>query len=168
MIKDDYSVNWFQRMLQKAMVLRPASWLAARQFHHIDPLAYRLSGNRFTMVSLLGGLPVLTLTTTGAKSGQKRRVPLIGIPDGDKIVLIASNFGKTTHPAWYHNLCANPNVEVTIGRKRGSYIARDARDEEYGPYWEKAVSYYGGYNAYKKHSGGRKIPIVVLTPVEKV
>jgi len=120
------------------------------------------------MVSLLGGLPVLTLTTTGARSGRKRDVPLIGIPDGIRIIVIASNFGKTNHPAWYYNLSANPEVEVTIGRRKGKYIAREAIEEEYDAYWEKAVSYYGGYDAYKKRTGGRKIPIIVLSPLEKV
>jgi deazaflavin-dependent oxidoreductase (nitroreductase family) len=168
MIKDDKSIYWFQRLLHKTFGLRPASWLAARTFHHIDPMVYKLSGSRFTMVSLLGGLPVLTLTTTGARSGRKRDVPLIGIPDGIRIIVIASNFGKTNHPAWYYNLSANPEVEVTIGRRKGKYIAREAIEEEYDAYWEKAVSYYGGYDAYKKRTGGRKIPIIVLSPLEKV
>jgi deazaflavin-dependent oxidoreductase (nitroreductase family) len=168
MAKDDKSINWFQRLLHKTFTLRPASWLAARTFHHIDPVVYRSSGNRFTMVSLLGGLPVLVLTTTGARSKQKRDVPLIGIPDGNRIIVIASNFGKSYHPAWYYNLSADPEVEVTVGRRKGKYIARDAVDGEYDAYWEKAVSYFGGYDAYKKRSGGWKIPVVVLTPVEEV
>jgi deazaflavin-dependent oxidoreductase (nitroreductase family) len=157
----------FQRLIYKAVASRPASWLGARTFHLIDPLVYRLSGSRFTLVSLLGGLPVLILTTTGAKSGQKRDVPLIGIPDEDRIILIASNFGKTYHPAWYHNLRANPEVEVTVGRNKSTYIARVAMDEEYDAYWEKALSYYEGYDAYKRRTGGRKIPIVVLTPFDE-
>jgi deazaflavin-dependent oxidoreductase (nitroreductase family) len=167
MIKDENSIHWFQRLPQKVIAIRPVSWFAARTLHHIDPLVYGLSGRRFTLVGLLGGLPVLTLTSTGARSGKKREVPLIGIPDGDRIILIASNFGKTYHPAWYHNLRANPEAEVAIGRKKGKYLAREAVDEEYNAYWQKAVSYFVGYDAYRKRTGGRKIPIVILTPVKE-
>ena len=165
-MSDDYSVYWFQRLIQKATSYRPTLWVASRIFHHLDPIVYKMSGGRFTMVSVLGGLPVLTLTTTGAKSGQKRDVPLVGIPDGDNLIVIASNWGQKHHPGWYYNLQANPEVEVTIDRTTSDYIARDATDAEYDAYWEKAVSVSRNYDAYKKRTGGRKIPIVVLTPVK--
>ena len=109
---------------------------------------------------------MITLTTTGAKSGKKRSVPLIGIPDGDKIILIASNWGQSSHPSWYYNLRANSRVEVTSGRTKGDFIAREARGEEYDTYWKTAVTVYGGYDVYKRRNGGLKIPVIVLTPFE--
>jgi deazaflavin-dependent oxidoreductase (nitroreductase family) len=132
----------------------------------MDRLVYRLSDGRFTAVSLLGGLPMITLTTTGAKSGRKCCVPLIAIPDGDNVLLIASNWGKKRHPAWYYNLRANARVEVEMGGEKGDFIACEAADAEYDAYWGKAVSIFGGYDAYKERTGGREIPIIVLTPAE--
>jgi deazaflavin-dependent oxidoreductase (nitroreductase family) len=113
---------------------------------------------------LLTGLPVITLTTTGAKSGKKRSVPLIGIPDGDNYIVIASNWGQKHFPAWYHNLTANPRVAITRDHQSGRYIARETTGEEYDTYWKTAVEMYAGYAAYKRRTGGRRIPIVMLTP----
>jgi deazaflavin-dependent oxidoreductase (nitroreductase family) len=133
--------------------------------HHIDRVFFDLSNGRHTAVNLFFGLPVVTLTTVGAKSGLKRSVPLIGIPDGDRIVVIASNWGQERHPSWYHNLIANPRVQLAIEQTERDYTAREATGKEYDDYWARAVSIYGGYDAYKKRTGGRRIPIVVLAPV---
>jgi deazaflavin-dependent oxidoreductase (nitroreductase family) len=113
---------------------------------------------------LLVGLPIITLTTTGARSGLRRSVPLVGIPDGDKIILIASNWGQKRHPAWYYNLLANPGVRVSHDSTARDYIAREAKGEEYAYYWNKAVSANAGYSAYRQRTGGREIPVIVLTP----
>jgi deazaflavin-dependent oxidoreductase (nitroreductase family) len=91
-------------------------------------------------------------------------VPLVGIPDGERLVLIASNFGQAHHPAWYHNLKKNPQATVTIGTHTGDYAAHEAQGAEYARLWQKAVSLYSGYAAYKERTGGRAIPIIVLTP----
>jgi deazaflavin-dependent oxidoreductase (nitroreductase family) len=63
----------------------------------------------------LEGRHLLLLTTTGAKSGQRRTTPLMYIPDGDRLIVIASNIGAAKHPDWYHNLVANPHVTVEVG-----------------------------------------------------
>lgn len=167
-MNEDRSVLFWQSSLRKVFSLRPASWVAARTLHHMDRLVYRLSDGRFTAVSLLGGLPMITLTTTGAKSGLERSVPLIGIPDGENIILIASNWGQRRHPNWYHNLRANPQVKASSNRLNGDYIAREAVGAEYDAYWQKAVSMFGGYDGYKERSGNREIPLIVLTPDENL
>ncbi|MFN2134380.1 MAG: nitroreductase/quinone reductase family protein [Candidatus Promineifilaceae bacterium] len=143
---------------------RPAAWLFSRTFPSIDPWFYRLTGGRSTLAGALMGLPVIMLTTTGAKSGLQRSVPLIGIPDGEKIVVIASNWGKKPFPSWYLNLRANPNVQVTTRGETRDYLAEEAAGETYETYWKKAVSLYGGYEAYKRRTGGRRIPVIVLKP----
>ena len=107
---------------------------------------------------------MITLTTIGAKSGQLRTVPLVGIPDGDRWVVIASNFGQAHHPAWYYNLKQHPQATVTQHGRTGDYVAAAASGEEYDRLWQKAVSLYAGYAAYKTRTGGREIPIIVLTP----
>ena len=163
-MKHASSPKWWQRVNRKIGSLAPVSRVAAKSMHHFDRLIFDLSDGRHTAVSLLLGLPVVTLTTVGAKSGVKRSVPLIGIPDGEKIVLIASNWGQKRHPAWYHNLSANPHVSLTYDQKEHDYIAHEATGPEYDYYWDKAASIYGGYNAYRTRSGQRRIPVIVLEP----
>jgi deazaflavin-dependent oxidoreductase (nitroreductase family) len=153
-------------LLQRAVRGIASTALGARLLvpfaHRADRAALHLSGGRTTAVGLLAGLPLVWLTTTGAKSGQKRRVPLVGIPDGDTIVLVASNFGQGHHPGWYHNLRAHPQASVSIGSSDATYVAHEAAGAEYDRLWQKAVALYGGYAAYKTRTGGRQIPIMVL------
>ena len=157
--------NWWQRSLQAVAGSRPGAWFSSRTLPTLDRALYRLSSGRFTATSAIGGVPIVMLTTTGAKSGQPRTVPLIAIPDGDDIVLIASNWGGTNHPAWYLNLRAHPQAMVVFyGQPAKSYVAREASGNEREAHWQKAVSIYRGYDAYKRRTGGREIPIMVLTP----
>jgi deazaflavin-dependent oxidoreductase (nitroreductase family) len=152
-----------QRIFQQFFTLRPISWLMARLLPHADTLLLRLSGGKLTF-SQFSGLPIIELTTTGARSGKYRTVPLTGLPDDDKYVLIASNFGQAHYPAWYHNLKANPECTVKKGRCTKVYIAREASEREHEYYYDMAISYYIGYTAYKKRAKNRKIPVMVLEP----
>ncbi len=104
--------NIFQRSIQRFAATSLGSKLFIPTAHRADRIVLRLSGGRTTLVGLTTGLPVITLTTIGAKSGQLRTVPLVGIPDGDRWVVIASNFGQAHHPAWYYNLKKNPQATV--------------------------------------------------------
>lgn len=156
--------SWWQRVNRKLGSLRPVSWISARSMHHIDRFVYDLSDGQHTAVGLLLGLPVITLTTIGARSGRPRSVPLIGIPDDDRILLIASNWGQERHPAWYHNLRANPQVRVASNGAEGHYDAHETEGAKKEALWRHAVSAYGGYEMYKKRNGGREIPVILLTP----
>ncbi len=152
-----------QRFFQQIFALQPVSWLMARILHHADTLLLRLTGGKLTFAQF-SGLPIIALTTTGAKTGKRRTIPLTGLPDGDKYALIASNFGQKQYPAWYHNLKANPECTVTKDERSGVYLAREAEGQEYNRYFDMAVSYYIGYAAYKKRAKNRKIPVMVLEP----
>jgi len=157
--------NWWQRSLQAVAGSRPGAWFSSRTLPTLDRALYRLSSGRFTVTSATGGVPIIMLTTTGAKSGQPRTVPLIAIPDGDNIVLIASNRGGANHPAWYLNLRAHPQATVVFyGQSAKLFVAREATGAERDAYWRKAVGIYLGYAGYKQRTGGREIPIMVLTP----
>src|SRR5947209_1572003 len=79
---------------------------------HLDRPIHRLTRGRHTMGSLLSGLPVVMLTTTGARSGKPRTVPILGIPVQGGVAVIASNWGQQHHPSWYHNLRAHPEAQV--------------------------------------------------------
>ncbi len=156
--------NWLQKAVQRVAATTWGARLLIPTAHNADRLVLRLSGGRTTAVGLLAGLPLVTLTTIGAKSGQMRSVPLVGIPDGEKLVLVASNFGQAHHPAWYHNLIKYPQATITMNGQTADYAARAAEGEEYDRYWRQSVNLYAGYAAYKTRSGGRRIPILVLTP----
>jgi deazaflavin-dependent oxidoreductase (nitroreductase family) len=110
---------------------------------------------------------VVRLTTTGAKTGIERTVPLVGLRDGEEWVLIASNWGRDEHPAWYHNLRANPEVRLGHEGQTGRYVARVTTGGERDAYLELASEAYVGYDLYRRRSGDRSIPVVVLTPAPR-
>lgn len=112
-----------------------------------------------------GSMPVLELTTVGRKSGQARSVMLTSpIQDGETIVIVASKGGEDSHPAWYLNLVANPEVEVAYaGAPKRPYAARVASAEERAELWPKVTSSYDNYAGYQRKTD-REIPLVLLTP----
>lgn len=154
------------RAVQRVASTERGARLLARVAHHLDRWALRLSGERASLTSALAGLPIVWLTTTGAKTGQPRRSPLVGLVDGDRVVVIASNFGQTHYPAWYHNLRAHPQAQVTLNGQTRTYTAREATGAEREGYWQQALAVYPGYAAYAQRVGNRHIPVMVLTPVE--
>lgn len=152
------------RMVQRLAATRWATWLLSRTLRLIDTPILKVSRNRASLTSFLTGLPVVVLTTTGARSGLERTTPLVGVPDDRSVILVASNFGSSSHPAWYHNLHARPEARLEIDGEAGEFIAREASGEEYERCWRKAVELYSGFEAYRKKAGGRRIPIVILSP----
>ena len=107
---------------------------------------------------------MLLLDHVGAKSGAKRTSPLLYVPDGDDVFVIASKGGFPKHPAWFHNLMANPDTTVQIGSEHRPVHARVANPEERKRLWPLAVKTYHGYADYQARSGGREIPVVILEP----
>jgi F420H(2)-dependent quinone reductase len=107
---------------------------------------------------------MLLLDHVGAKSGTLRTSPLLYVEDGADLAIVASKGGFPKHPAWFHNLVANPDTFVQVGPERRAVHAREARPEERDRLWQLAVNSYGGYRDYAVHSKGREIPLVVLEP----
>ncbi len=107
---------------------------------------------------------MLLLDHTGAKSGTRRTSPLLYVRDGDDLVVIASKGGFPKHPAWYHNLTANPDTTVQVGSRKLTVHARTAKPEERERLWKLAVDSYPGYDDYAARSKGREIPLVILEP----
>jgi len=128
-------------------------------FPAIDKRLMPLTGGRLR-VGL--GQPILLLHARGAKSGQLRVTPLLYTQHGEKIILIASKAGAVAHPAWYHNLVANPDVEVEIAGKRRPVRARIAEGAERDELWAVVNDHYNGYDKYQERAGERVIPVVVL------
>lgn len=144
----------------------PVEELLARTLHRVDLLLMRVTGGRVSLPGVLVGLPVVRPTTVGAKTGKERTVPVLGIRDGETWILVASNFGAERHPAWYHNLRADPTVELAHDGRTEEYVAREATGTEREEYWERAVEVYPDYERYRETAGDRRIPVVVLTPTD--
>jgi deazaflavin-dependent oxidoreductase (nitroreductase family) len=158
--------NLFRRVVRTTAAWPPVSWFYARTLHHIDRLVYRSTRGRATFVSWVAGLPVVMLTTTGAKSGRRHTLPLLGLPDGDRLVVIASNYGQYRNPAWYHNLCANPRATCTFEGKTREMVARELEGEERERNYNRGIEIYPGWTQYRKRASHRRIPVIELTPVE--
>lgn len=107
------------------------------------------------------GVPVLILTTTGRRSGEKRPVPLIYQPYEDKFLVVASKGGADEPPLWFRNLEADPDVEVQVKADRFAARARTATSEEKPDMWRTMAAVWPDYDAYQKKTS-REIPVVVL------
>jgi deazaflavin-dependent oxidoreductase (nitroreductase family) len=125
---------------------------------------YQRTGGR--LGHTIPGVPgkMLLLDHVGAKSGVKRTSPLLYVKDGKDLVVVASKGGFPKHPAWFHNLKANPDTTVQVGSQVLPVHARVATPEERERLWKMAVEAYHGYEDYAVRSKGREIPLVVLEP----
>jgi deazaflavin-dependent oxidoreductase (nitroreductase family) len=126
---------------------------------------YRRSGGKIG--GHIPGWPearIALVNHTGAKSGAKRTSPLMYLEDGDSIVVMASKAGQSTHPAWFHNLKANPDTTIQIGSVVREVRARIATSEEHDRLLSKLVEIYPGTAFYQRNAKGRKIPIVIFDP----
>jgi len=131
---------------------------------HLHAPVYRLTGGLGLVGSSLGNLTVV-LSTTGARTGQRRQTAIWAYRYGDALVLVASNGGHHRVPGWYYNLQAHPEAEVQVHRERRQVRARDAVGPEYDRLWIMVSRAYPGYNRYVEWAG-RHIPLVVLEPAD--
>ena len=124
---------------------------------------YRRTGGRIGHT--IPGVPgkMLLLDHVGARSGVKRTSPLLYVKDGSDLVIVASKGGFPKHPAWFHNLIANPDTTMQIGSERRLVHARVATPQEREQLWALAVRAYHGYEDYRARTD-REIPLVVLEP----
>ena len=112
----------------------------------------------------LRGMPVVVLTTKGAKSGKLRKQALMRVEHDGRYAVVASLGGAPKHPVWYHNIVATPLVELQDGAVRRDYTAREVSGEEKVVWWERAVAAYPDYADYQRKTD-REIPVFVLEPV---
>ena len=113
----------------------------------------------------LEGRPVVILTTVGAKTGQLRKNPVMRIKDGDTYLAVASAAGATSHPAWYRNLVANPDVRLQDGASVHSLRARETYGAEKARMWLIAEQFWPHFPEYRARAGQREIPVIVLEQV---
>jgi deazaflavin-dependent oxidoreductase (nitroreductase family) len=114
----------------------------------------------------LRGMPVILLTTRGAKSGGIRKSPLMRVEHDGAYAAVASLGGAPKHPVWYHNVVADPRVELQDGTVRQDMTAREVTGDEKAQWWERAVAAFPDYADYQKKTD-REIPVFVLEPSER-
>jgi deazaflavin-dependent oxidoreductase (nitroreductase family) len=107
------------------------------------------------------GMPVIILTTQGARSGKLRKSPLMRVEHDGDYAVVASLGGAPQHPVWYHNVVANPDVELQDGAEKHDYVAREVTGEEKATWWKRAVTAYPDYAEYQQKTS-REIPVFVL------
>jgi deazaflavin-dependent oxidoreductase (nitroreductase family) len=110
------------------------------------------------------GLPIIVLTTLGAKSGKLRKTALMRVEHDGVYAVVASRGGAPQHPQWYFNLVANPLVELQDGPDKRDYRAREVHGDEKALWWERSVAAYPPYADYQKRTD-RQIPVFVLEPL---
>jgi deazaflavin-dependent oxidoreductase (nitroreductase family) len=108
------------------------------------------------------GVPIILLTTVGAKTGNLRKTPLMRVEHDGQYAVVASQGGAPTHPVWFHNIVQHPHVELQDAADRADYDARLAEGDDRRVWWERAVAVWPDYAEYQKKTD-REIPVFVLT-----
>jgi deazaflavin-dependent oxidoreductase (nitroreductase family) len=138
----------YKEFLNGFSVTPVGRWIAKTLAAKVDPFFYKISGGRFTSTGPLT-IPQLTLTTVGRKSGKERTVQLGYHEDGDDVLIVASNFGGTNHPAWSYNLDANPNCKIRLGPHEKNVTATRITDSEKAVLWPKIEGTIPQMKSYK-------------------
>lgn len=162
--------KFFARLIRRLSSQTPIALLLARILPPLDRWWFRLSNGKQTLTSLLADVPVVMVTTIGARSGKPRTTPLLPIIDPAKptcLALIATNFGQERYPQWYFNLKKRPEAVCAMQGERKTCLAREAEGEEYQRYWQLAEQTFFGYRLYRQRIRSRPIPILILELPEK-
>lgn len=141
---------------------RAFAWAGSRTLHRLDaPFA----GKKRSLTTLGTDLPLCYLTVPGRNTGVPRTVPLLHVADGERVVLIASNWGRPRHPDWALNLAAATEATVTVAGASTRMVASRATAEEFARYWAEALRFWPGYDGYRARAG-REIRMFVLEPLD--
>jgi deazaflavin-dependent oxidoreductase (nitroreductase family) len=154
--------NTFQRSQQRLASTRSGAFWFSRSLRQVDSVVQRATRGKHTVSSLVAGLPVLDLTTTGRKSGLPRTTHLISIPVGGDLAILGTNFGQPNTPAWVFNLEADPSATVHYRDASAAVTARPATDAERAEVMAQSASVYEGYQKYQQRITGRDVRIFVL------
>jgi deazaflavin-dependent oxidoreductase (nitroreductase family) len=122
---------------------------------------YESSGG--TSGTTMRGMPVIVITSRGAKSGKVRKTPVMRVEHEGKYAAVASLGGAPKHPVWYFNLVAHPAIEVQDGPVKQDMTARELSGDEKADWWQRAVAAFPDYAAYQRKTA-REIPVFVLEP----
>jgi deazaflavin-dependent oxidoreductase (nitroreductase family) len=154
----------FHRLVRRTAATRPMTKIYGVIQEPLDRLVYCLTGGGTTASSWLAGVEITMLTTTGAKSGRARTLPVLGLPDGDDVILIASNFGRPRNPAWYHNLRANPHATIVVNGVSREVVAHELSGPERERGYRRGEEIFPTFTRYRRWAAGRPIPVLKLEP----
>jgi deazaflavin-dependent oxidoreductase (nitroreductase family) len=155
----------FRRLVRRTAATRLMAKIYGVIQQPLDRLVYRLTRGRTTTSSWLAGVQITMLTTTGAKSGQPRTLPVLCLPDGEEMILIASNFGRPHNPAWYHNLRANPRATIVFEGTSREVTTRELSGAERERDYRRGEEIYPGFTHYRRWAANRQIPVLRLEPL---
>lgn len=154
--------NVVQRSMKAVVATRPGSWVLSWTLPPVDRTLTRLSGGRTSAPRLLVGVPVLTLTSRGRRSGLPRQTQLVGIPVRGTLAVLGTNFARADTPDWVLNLEADPSASVSHRGITVDVTARHATLEERALVIAGSASVYGGYLKYFERISGREVRIFLL------
>ena len=160
-----YSVsqaNRAQRVLQKFAATGAGGWLLQRTLYPLDKQIYRRTNGKVTVPGLVTGLPVIMLTTTGAKTGQPRTMPIVGIPIEGSIAVVGSNYGQSPTPGWIYNLRSDPAATISYRGREVAVKARAATRAETEATFATAAPIYPGFSKYRERASHREIQVFLL------
>jgi deazaflavin-dependent oxidoreductase (nitroreductase family) len=140
-----------------------------RAMTHVNVSLYRATGGVLGGTWRMGAAwknpaPVCLFTTIGKKSGEPRTAALLYMPDGDRVIVVASRGGLPKNPLWYGNVKANPDVTIQIKKSVRKYHAREANEAERAELWPRLVAFYADFDKYAAWTE-RVIPVVICEPV---
>jgi deazaflavin-dependent oxidoreductase (nitroreductase family) len=153
-----------RRAIRQLVTTRPVAAASSRLLPPLDRVALRLTRGRGTLSAWVTGLPVVQLTTTGARTGLPRTTGVLGIPDGDGLLVVAANFGSRAHPAWYRNLQRHPEARVSRGGRLQDVRATELVGAERDAAFEAALRLNPGWSRYRERAAGRVIGVLRLSP----
>ena len=133
----------------------PPRWVL-KLFTRVNVIVYKLSGGR--LMNRLAGMPILLVEMKGARSGKRRTIPLMYVPFGEGVILVASLGGAPRHPTWFYNLVANPEIEVREGGRLMKLRARRVDADEKAKLWPICCEHYPPYESYQRRTE-RDIPV---------
>lgn len=151
------------KVAESNTAVRAAGLYLEHVVSRIEPLLNRWSGGRLTSLPIA---PIVFLHATGAKTGERRVTPLTYFTDGNDVILVASNYGRSTNPAWYRNVKSHPEVVLRAGAYESRYVVHEASGKERDHLWALAVQCFAPLPKYQSMAGTRRIPILRCVPVD--
>jgi deazaflavin-dependent oxidoreductase (nitroreductase family) len=155
----------WHRLVRRTAATRPMATIYGVIQEPVDRLVYRLTCGATTASGWLAGVKITMLTTTGAKTRRARTVPVLGLPDGEDMIVIASNFGRPHNPAWYYNLRANPNATIVVDGVRREVVARELSGSDRESSYRRGEEIFPGFTRYRHWATDRQIPVLRLEPL---
>lgn len=156
------SIRAHQRWIRWFAATTWGAWLFARVLHRLDRMVFRISDGKRTLTAALSGLPVIMLTTTGARSGRPRTVPVLGFPIQDDLAVAAGNFGRAQDPAWCVNLRRDPHAMIVVDGRDRRVLAEELAGDARAAVWQQCLAIYPGGTAYATRAGTRTIAVFLL------